>query len=279
MNNDYLIFLFPSCKNKWNIINNEIHNSNLSVIKSKKINLTDIGKFNLINNLYIGEDWLGNENNNFDGLYYKLNSCFVNNINECYIYYVNTSAKEIKLIKQKIRNICNIGNHSIHTTDTIEEAKRLANIYFNNNTIRFLNCIKKVNQPNFNILFEKLTNYLNKNNIKNDEICLSGSSVLSIYNLRDCYDIDLLSKNKSINKIDEKIEVYNNYYLESKFHKTTNISIDEIFDNEMNYFYYNDIKIMSLEILKKFKMYRSEKKDIIDIALIDEVLNNENYKC
>ena len=46
MNNDYLIFLFPSCKNKWNIINNEIHNSNLSVIKSKKINLTDIGKFN-----------------------------------------------------------------------------------------------------------------------------------------------------------------------------------------------------------------------------------------
>ena len=73
MQKNFLLFIFPSCKKKWKEIDTIIKSKELKIIKEKKIYLTDIGKFNLIKHLYNGEEWLGNSNNNYDGLYYKLN--------------------------------------------------------------------------------------------------------------------------------------------------------------------------------------------------------------
>lgn len=61
--------------------------------------------------------------------------------------------------------MCNIGNHSIHTTDKDEDIDNLEKSYFNDNTINYLNIIKDINQSNFLYLFQKLEKFFRDNNL------------------------------------------------------------------------------------------------------------------
>ena len=136
MKSKYLIFVFSSCYDKWDEIDKLICNSEVDILKVKKnIQLSNVGKFNLIKNIYANEKWLGDESNNYDGLYYKLNSCFPNNNNKVNIYSVFAKEETILNIKNTVRKMCNIGNHSIHTTDKDEDIDSLEKSYFNDNTI------------------------------------------------------------------------------------------------------------------------------------------------
>lgn len=276
--NNYLLFLFPICKNKWTTIDKIIKSDNIKIIDKKLLYLTDIGKFNLIKNIYKNEDWLGTIDNNYDGLYYKLNSCFRHDDNSIIIYFIKTDLNTIIKVKNEVRNLCKIGNHSVHTTDTNEEYNTLSKYYNNINTIKYLNTIKEMNFSNFNTLFNKLKQYIKSNNINVNNICISGSSVLSAFNLRDCYDIDFLSID-NIKDFEPKIGSYNNHYLSSNFYKEQKIEISQIINNDQYFFYYEGLKFMSLELIKTFKNLRNEEKDKHDILLIERILNDENYRC
>lgn len=279
MQKSYLLFIFPICKDKWKKIDNIIKSKDVKIIDTKKINLTNIGKFNLIKNLYRNEKWIGNDNNNFNGLYYKLEACFHHSDKNVLIYSVVTSKRELLNLKKQIRDLCNIGNHSIHTTNSKKEYDFLFNYYWNNNTIKFLNTVKENQQKNFNLLFKKLKIYIKENGLIDCNICVIGSSVLSVYNLRDCFDIDFLSTEIKYKNNGDKIQLANEYYLNSNFYKKNQLSIKEIINNENYYFYCQGIKFMSLELIKDFKKLRNEDKDKKDILLIERILNDENYRC
>lgn len=129
MNEKHMIFIFPSCINYWYSID-KIMNESFTVSKTKELKLKNKDKFNLIMNLYIGENWIGNIDNNYKGLFYKLNSCFPNNFDTIKIYCVTTSTNKLLKIKKQIRELCNVENHSIHTTDTIKEYIRMEKLLF-----------------------------------------------------------------------------------------------------------------------------------------------------
>jgi len=279
MQNSYLLFIFPICKDKWKKIDNIIKSKNVKIVDVKRLNLTSIGKFNLIKNLYHNEKWLGNENNNFNGLYYKLKSCFNHNDKNVLVYSVISTKTEILILKKQIRDLCGIGNHSIHTTDNKKDFELLSKYYWNDNTIKFLNLIKESKKKNFNSLFKKLKTYIKKNRLNNCNICVIGSSVLSVFNLRECFDIDFLSTETKYKNDDDKIDLSNEYYLNSNFYKKNQLSINEIISNDKYYFYYEGIKFMSLKLIKNFKKLRNEDKDKKDILLIERILNDENYRC
>lgn len=128
MKEKFIIIIFPTCLEHWDDID-EMINHNLNIINLKNLSLDDKSKFELILNLYDGESWLGNKDNNYDGLFYKLNSCFPNNCNSVKIYCVKAKKNDLLKIKLEIRKACKVGNHSIHTTDTIEEFNRLSKIF------------------------------------------------------------------------------------------------------------------------------------------------------
>lgn len=125
----FSLIVFPACFDKWDYIESFINN-NLIVIDKKKIILKEQDKFDLIKLLYDGEDWIGNTSNNFEGIYYKMNACFPNEYNMINIFYVISDIDRIKKIKNEIRNYCNCGNHSIHSTDNEEEALKVKLKYF-----------------------------------------------------------------------------------------------------------------------------------------------------
>ena len=132
MNNKYkkfMLILFPICFDKWEEIDNMIENS-LSVIKKREVELSDRKKFELIYDLYRGENWIGSKNNNWEGINYKMNSCFINENKTVKFYYVFSDEKSVRKLKERIRELCNCGNHSIHSTDFEETANELKTKYF-----------------------------------------------------------------------------------------------------------------------------------------------------
>lgn len=59
-----------------------------------------------------------------------MNACFPNEYNMINIFYVISDIDRIKKIKNEIRNYCNCGNHSIHSTDNEKEALKVKLKYF-----------------------------------------------------------------------------------------------------------------------------------------------------
>lgn len=125
----YMLVLFPICFENWDYVDKKIK-ENFSVIGIKEVALIEKQKFELIYNLYEGEPWLGDKNNNWEGVYYKMNSCFPDKNQNVKFYYIFSEQSEVKKIKEEIRIFCKNGNHSIHSTDDEQKARKLKLKYF-----------------------------------------------------------------------------------------------------------------------------------------------------
>jgi len=140
----------------------ELISKKTNIIYRKRIGLNKFGLKSYMMQLYKNEKWLGEEKNNYMGAYAKLDPCYAKE--DTIIYFVE--AKDLKTIlelKKEIRNIYNIGKHSVHITDTKEEAETAANLVLTKYGVFSLNN-GRPNQINNTIrIIEKDQNCSNKN--------------------------------------------------------------------------------------------------------------------
>ena len=155
-------------------------------------------------------------------------------------------------MKTKIRELFNVGNHSVHISDYHEDAIRIAKTVFNENSIHFLNTNKNVSYRNYRKLMNEAK--------PDDNTIVTGSSVLSLYGLRDCKDLDLIYYNNP--PADS-----HNQYLETHY----KLTLDDIVNNPLYHLYYQGFKYVSLNVIKNMKIIRNEPKDIRDIELINQI--------
>ncbi len=230
----------------------------------KVIKLSPNGLINLIKELYRGEEWIGGlfPTSGGDG---KFRFCYVDNP----IIYISISMYDVtKLIemKEKCREIYNLGKHSLHVSDYISDTWRISAALLNENSINFLNNGTNNISPQTKQL---LTTYFkeieNNNESNNEDYCLTSSLIMEMYNLRQAKDIDYLHKdNKCIDA--ENIGIHDGKWLSYyQIHK------DEIIYNPQNHFYVNGYKFATLNIIKKMKENRGEPKDINDLELIHKI--------
>jgi hypothetical protein len=91
-----------------------------------------------------------------------------------------------------------------------------------------------------------------------DNTVITGSTILSLYGLRDCKDIDLIYyKNAPVDS--------HNQYLKTHY----KLSLDDIINNPLYHLYYNGFKYVSLDVIKNMKIIRNEPKDIADVKLVE----------
>lgn len=134
----YIALLWP----RFQISDSDLFDLFNEVIYEKKIDLNYNGAHNLLATAYRGENWLGDEHANYPGVINKLYGCFSNISRKKTVRVVAfkcDSLEKVLKIKECYRGIANIGKHSIHITDSSEEAIELAEICFNDNSIQFLN--------------------------------------------------------------------------------------------------------------------------------------------
>ena len=264
--NMFIVSLFPSAIGCDDEVD-KILSDNGRVGYKKLIKLNSTGAFNLMRQMYYGEEWAGGWYNNFGGFRDKANLCFTN-LNPIRVYLVEFDSLDVaKKVKSKIRDIYKISNHSVHINDTHEQTIRLARVLFNNNSIHFMNNSKLVNYVKFEEQLSFYKKWIVENDLDIEDYCVTASSILSMYGLREGNDLDYLHNGEEV-KGHQMVHSHNEYG-ESRYH----IHRDDIIYNPENHFYYDDIKFASLDVVKKLKQKRMEQKDIRDIELIDEVIN------
>jgi len=244
--NTHIICLFPIALTRLNEVLNIItEHSNIFYHSSEKLNSE--GQLGLMKEIYLSDGWANEE-----GIRKKGNQCFRGKQKVRFILIDAKNLETVKEMKNKIRALFDVGNHSVHINDTHEETVRIAKTVFNDNSIHFINNRKNVSFPNYKKLMADMKPDNNK--------VITGSSVLSLYGLRDCKDIDLIYY---VNPPTDS----HNQYLETHY----KLTLDNIVNNPKYYFYYNGFKYVTLDVIKNMKKLRNEPKDRIDVKLIESL--------
>ena len=267
--NLYIAFLWPTAQGHDEDIETIIPN----IVYRKEIILNQNGAHNLLSQIYYGEEWLGSIENDFRGSQGKLVECFRNYDPIRVIAFQANSLDEVLNIKDKVRKIFNVGKHSIHITDTKEEAIRVARMVFNDNAIHFLNYAKPNKYLSTHQKIDKFKAFIQKNELNLNDMVLDSGIILSIYGLREANDIDyFIDDNRKIKFHDEELEFHDK---ELEFHDEEKL---ELIYNPKCYFYFYDIKFISFHQLYKMKKNRSEEKDINDYKMMEAVIENNKKK-
>ena len=272
------------------IILKTIEENKIDIIYEKEINNTCKFTENLLRQIHYKKDW-------WDKNIIEESKKRYNEKLSFYITYGKELHLNFKKIKNTIRDENNFEKNIFHFSDPdcskhigrnckcstnrkefLDEVYKHINLLLNNNSLHFLFNSKYNKCFNFNKYFEEYSQYLKKNNFNSDNFLIDNGGVLSIYGLRDAHDLDFLT---NINiKCNEK-----NIGCENKNHKNEylrfGLSIDNIINDQNNYFYYFGKKILSIDILKKFKFNRTNiigigqkeirKKDIDDYQMINNI--------
>jgi len=265
--NTHLVFLFPSAIGSVDKVM-ELLKKYSDIVYEKKISLRNDGPLLLMRQIYRDENWLGNYKNNFPGARLKARECFRSN-EPLRLFVVETDNNDaLKQVKQEIRDIYGIGNHSIHISDTHEESLRIARLLLNSNGVHFLNNAKIGNFEHFE---KNLLSYKKAlANVEEEWFCVGGSAVMSIYGLREARDIDYLHFREPLLKDDKGLVSSHNK--EAGYYP---LSIDDIIFNPKNHFYYDGVKFSALSVIRQMKSKRGEEKDGKDLLLMDPLLRPE----
>jgi len=263
--NTFIAFLWPSGS----------HNLNESVTKfskiiyKKSIKLDVKGAFNLLYHLYSHMSWVGNSENDYQGIKQKLIECFPTFSPFTMIAFQSNSIEDVKQIKSGVRSINNIGFSSIHITDTKEEAISISQLLLNENGLHYLTFGNPTKFLSVEHCLNKYINLIERNNIDKNSIVLDGSVVLALYGLRKNNDLDYISsvELKSL-ELTSNIDSHDDVLV---YHQ---VDKQELIYNPKYYFYFKGIKIVSLKQVYHMKNCRGETKDIHDCKMMDAYISD-----
>jgi hypothetical protein len=244
--NSHVACLFPIAHTRIDEVMN-IMNEYSNVFYQSTVDLNSIGQLGLMKEIYFVEGWANEE-----GIKRKGNQCFRDESKVTFVLIDAKNLEAVKEMKAKIRKLFNVGNHSVHISDFHEDAIRIAKTVFNKNSIHFLNNRKNVLFPKYKELIASAK--------RDDNIVITGSSVLSLYGLRDCKDLDRIYYKDAPSDS-------HNQYLETLY----KLSLDDVINDPRYYLHYQGFKYVSLKVIKNMKMLRNEPKDIVDVELIEKI--------
>lgn len=268
-NNIYLACVFPSAFNGLDKIKSII-SADSGVFYSKKISFSKNGLKNLFIQLYRNEPWIGDKSDGFRGAEYHIVSKMKQGNDVEFIWFEGSSLDEVLSLKEKVRGLFDVGNDSIHITDTKEEVVRLSRALLNQNGVHFINYSRAYQYDRFMRLFSEFKKSLEANPGSEEDYVVDTSAVLSAYGLRECNDLDYLYGVKALDVNNKYISPHNE---ELKYHHFT---ADELVYDPENYFWYENAKFLSLGCIRRMKSNRNEAKDKYDISLIDSVYRKQS---
>jgi len=264
--NTYIVSVFPSAVGKEDCIQ-KILRENGEIFYRKVIDLKGQGPILLMRQMYRNENWLGSWNSNFRGAVQKARLCF-RQPGPVRVYgFESDRLQAVNEAKTRIREIFKIDKHSVHINDTHEETLRLARIFFNANSIHFLNHAKPKRFTRFDSLLKYYSNWLQYQQTDPEYYCIDGSAVMAAYGIRDAKDLDFLHFGHD--------DVTTEHGLVSCHNKEIchyTISRDDIIFNPNNHFYFDGVKFAALHVIGSMKQKRAEDKDKRDIASMGGLL-------
>lgn len=245
----YIACLFPIAYDKHDEVEQIMQQHGIIVYK-KDFYLTESGALEFIKTVYTGEWWIGSYKDDFKHSRGKVLLTFPDAVRKKFpvrVYlYESDSTENVIAAKEKIRNLCNLGNDVFHVNDTHEQTKIIASTVFNKNSMHFLNHRKLVECSNFERLFSGLKKFVEKYSLNPESLCIDAEAVKSVFGIQDCFKLGLFHKNPL--PID-----YKDYGIasHSKFCHVYNKTLDDLIFNPDNYFYYQGFKFLCQQLVEE----------------------------
>lgn len=270
-NNIYIACFWPVADNR------ELQEESLQIVRDicglivydKSIKLDYRGVFNFMLQIYGHQEWTGSYENKHIGTKDKADACFAKNRPMRIVMFEGGSLERVIEAKQKIRNLFGLQNHAIHISDNDKEALMMAELLFNPNSIHHLKFGNPDKCAAFNYLFDAYRSKL-LGTQKEHMYVIDSSCVLAAYGVRDCRDLDFLTEDADWENTMRGCKEIDNH--ESQF-QYYHVSIKDLLYAPEYYFTYQGMKFTSLEVLKRMKKTRAEKKDKTDVKLICRLQN------
>lgn len=220
---------------------------------------------------YRKHSWMGEFDNKLLGsLHHAVKSGVGNSSLRVYVVEFENLNDAIEA-KKEIRNLYQLGNYSIHITDTQDEARELGQIYFNENSLHFLNNTKIISSGfGKDVLrdFFNFKKFFAMHFQERDHVVMDGSIALAIYGLRKNRDVDFLAAEScSFHQLVH--ERYGEHSSQLVYHRAAR---EELLYDPENYFYFEGMKVLSLQCLMSFKKKRGDVKDSLDVKLIQQIV-------
>ncbi|MBW8185206.1 ParB/RepB/Spo0J family partition protein [Shewanella nanhaiensis] len=256
----YIACLWPSVKHNLDKVKTIL---GPRVVSYREIEFTEVGKKNLLLQLYPYESWIGNPGNGFSGLNNKILPCFKNGENAQFILFINDSLEQVLKLKDKVRSLHSNGKHSIHITDTKNEVNILSRLIFSLETQKIMDVAVPWTFPSFYEEISKLANSSYKKGI-----VLVGSSSLGILGKRLPSDVDYLnisSNSETKSNLLSLSDAFSEHLTEKRYYAPD--CIDK-FSVGYDVYYFLGVSFASLNIIVDMKTKRSEAKDIDDVTML-----------
>ena len=261
----YVLCVWPKALSSNNYDQIEkIINKRSKVIYKKELQLDKKALFNFVHQLYRDMDWIGNPQDGFAGTMLKVDQVCGSDSGKLEVYFVeNITHDAVLQLKEDIRVCLGMDKDSIHSTDTQQECKRVANILLNPNSLHLIRKGDPTRYESFQDLLSNFKKAVAEKNLDINDFVVDSSAVLAVYGLREANDFDYISA-CNIELCGDKIENHNNSLT---YHRK---SIEELLYNPKYYFYYDGIKFVCLDLVREFKERRKYESDVNDLGLICE---------
>ena len=225
------------------------------------------GRVHLMRTLYEREPWLGDHADGFAGARHKAGACFARSGPARFFLLAFDEPADLMRAKARVRELFGVGNHSIHITDTRDEAMRAARLAFSRNSVAFVNRRPVVMLRNFETLFAEYRRILAEG--PNDEdFCVDGGGIMAASGIRDCGDFDYIHHRGELPEGADGRICANNAHARHHRGKT----LDDVIFDHRNHFYWQGLKFASIGNLRAWKIARGLPRDHRDVALIDAYL-------
>jgi hypothetical protein len=233
-----------------------------NVIYYKTLTLSVIGQRRLMKVLYGENPWW--EKDLIETLSFER---FNNDLNQftC-IFIESTGLENDAQLKNLIRSKYFVGklHKKIHSTDTEAELKLLSEVVLNSNSIHFLNHSPLGSEEG---ILARANNFLEEHKLNKSDFAIDGSGVFELYGLRSARDLDVVVPTRYWENSGPNF-AHNDEYLVQP------LKPNSIIYDPRCHLIINGFKFISLPAILAFKAFRGEPKDLNDIHMVINQINN-----
>lgn len=240
-----------------------------NIVYEQDVYLTYRGMCNFMSQIYGHQSWTGSIENRFSGVEAKARRCYREGYPIHTYLFESESLERVLRIKQKIRSLFDLENHSVHISDTTSETRMMADMLYSPNTVYFLDFAVPYRYDRVYRSVIELKDLIERNHLDRGRFIIDSSSVLEVCGLRPARDLDFLTdySGQAIQNEPERgnTDAIENHSSQLPFH---GIQVGDMLYNPDNYFVYYGMKFLSLARLTEMKRRRNEPKDRKDARLI-----------
>ena len=258
-NNVFTLCLWPRAKDyEKRRVAEKLISDSAAIVYKKELRLNYNGLFHLMIHAYGNgreeDKWAGSVENGFLGLHEKVKCCYEKNQLTTVYVLSNTSLEKIVEIKDEIRKLYEIQKHSVHVTDTKNEAIAISQVVLNNNSIDLLNYGEPFKFHEFANTIESFRISRLNSALPLENFEFDYNSVLALYGLKDT---------DNITSIFFKDGFY--YSLDSHNRIITLQNMDDVFFDPANYLFFRGLKYVSIHGAKSIN---KKKNVLLEILLV-----------